>query len=63
VFLTYYRGGFSGIVSSYLVAMVLTLKKAYMIQDLQCGKDIFELNIDMTNVNVRKYIAIISQGI
>ena len=34
VFLVYYKGGFSGVISAYLTALVLTLRKAYMIQDL-----------------------------
>lgn len=63
VFLTYYKGGFSGIISAYLTALVLTLRKAYMIQDLECGIDIFQLDIDMVNVNVRRYISIVTQGL
>lgn len=60
VFLEYYHNGFAGVVSSYLIVTILTLRKAYMIKDLECGIDIFELGISMVNVPVNKYIAIIS---
>jgi hypothetical protein len=61
VFLQYYKNGFAGIVSAYLIALILTLKKAYMIKDLECGIDIFQLDIDMVNVNVKRYIPMIAR--
>ena len=63
VFLMHYKGGFSGVIAAYLTELILTLKKVYMIQDLECGRDIFNLDIDMVNVKARRYIAIISQGL
>lgn len=63
VFLEYYRNGFAGIVSSYLIITILTLRKAYMIKDLECGIDIFDLGINMANVPVKKYIALISHDL
>lgn len=63
VFLEYYRNGFAGIVSSYLIITILALRKAYMIKDLECGIDIFDLNINMANVPVKKYIALISHDL
>ena len=59
IFLEYYKNGFAGIVSSYLIVVTLTLKKAYMIKDLERGTDIFELDINMKNVPVSKYVNII----
>ena len=44
-FLSHYRNGFSGIICAYLMALTLTLRKAYMIRDLESGQDIFELGI------------------
>lgn len=32
--LEYYKTGFAGIVSSYLLVTIVTLRKAYMIKDL-----------------------------
>jgi len=61
VFLEYYRNGFAGIVASYLVALILTLRKAYMIKDLECHADIFQLDIDMDHVNTKKYVQIIAK--
>lgn len=63
MFLEYYRNGFAGIVSSYLIITVLALRKAYMIKDLECGVDIFGLDINMANVPVEKYVAIVSHDL
>lgn len=60
VFLQYYKGGFAGIVASYLIATTLTLRKAYMIKDLNSGIDIFQLDIDMVNIKVKKYVQLIA---
>lgn len=57
----YYRNGFSGIVASYLLALILTLRKAYMIKDLECHVDIFQLDISMSHVNTKKYVPIIAK--
>ena len=61
VFLEYYRNGFAGIVASYLLALILTIRKAYMIRDLECHLDIFQLGIDMANINTKKYIPLIAK--
>jgi hypothetical protein len=47
------------VVSSFLLATVLTLRKVYMIKDLEERVDVFELEISMENVPVSKYVAIL----
>lgn len=61
MFLEYYRNGFAGIVASYLLALNLTLRKAYMIKDLHSQVDIFQLDIDMRHVDTKKYVPLIAK--
>ena len=56
-FLSFYKNKHAGIISSYLLVLVLTLKKAYMIRALQSEEDIFELDIDMGKVSINKYVS------
>ena len=54
-FLSYYKNGFSGIISAYLLALTLTLRKAYMIRDLESGEDIFQLG-SSSKISLTKYL-------
>jgi|JI6StandDraft_1071083.scaffolds.fasta_scaffold381378_2 hypothetical protein len=63
VFLEYYRNGFAGIVSSFLVLTALVLRKACMIRDLEMRLDVFELGINMHKIPVGKYTALLGRDL
>lgn len=55
-FISSYKGSFAGIVSSFLLSMVVTLRKAYLIRELEMRNDVFGLGYDLTGLNSEKYI-------
>lgn len=61
VFLEYYRNGFAGIVSSFLILTALVLRKACMIRDLEMRKDIFELDVNMHKISIGRYTSLLGR--
>ena len=61
-FLAHYRNGFSGIICAYLLALTLTLRKAYMIRDLESGEDIFELGSE-SKISMAKYVSYLKKDL